>query len=271
MASPSQNCPACGFPNHPDNPFCSNCGRSVINRPQNNAALRQPNNRTPANNRNIPKQFAGTQATNKIFGVHYGLVIAAGVILSIFLMGLAGALNPAKTEPSNSRSLYASNAGNNSVNTSGNANHNSYSSGSNNFAGSNASVNSNTSIPTSLNAASVAGLIVGNRQLKTYYRRNCLGYDDVPAESRVVFKTVGKAATAGYRAAESCGELEAARTTSAPSTGGTVVSTRKSAPAPKPAKSDASGASARCRDGSLSYSQSRRGTCSHHGGVAEWF
>lgn len=27
---------------------------------------------------------------------------------------------------------------------------------------------------------------------------------------------------------------------------------------------------ARCRDGSLSYSQSRQGTCSHHGGVSTW-
>lgn len=30
------------------------------------------------------------------------------------------------------------------------------------------------------------------------------------------------------------------------------------------------GASARCRDGTYSFSQNRRGTCSHHGGVAEW-
>jgi uncharacterized protein YraI len=30
------------------------------------------------------------------------------------------------------------------------------------------------------------------------------------------------------------------------------------------------GASARCRDGTYSFSRSRRGTCSHHGGVAEW-
>jgi len=29
-------------------------------------------------------------------------------------------------------------------------------------------------------------------------------------------------------------------------------------------------ASAKCRDGTFSFSQSRRGTCSHHGGVAEW-
>lgn len=31
-----------------------------------------------------------------------------------------------------------------------------------------------------------------------------------------------------------------------------------------------SGATARCRDGSYSYSQHHQGTCSHHGGVAEW-
>lgn len=31
-----------------------------------------------------------------------------------------------------------------------------------------------------------------------------------------------------------------------------------------------SGASAQCRDGSYSFSRSRRGTCSHHGGVARW-
>jgi hypothetical protein len=32
-----------------------------------------------------------------------------------------------------------------------------------------------------------------------------------------------------------------------------------------------SGATARCRDGSLSFSAHHRGTCSHHHGVAEWF
>ena len=31
------------------------------------------------------------------------------------------------------------------------------------------------------------------------------------------------------------------------------------------------GATALCRDGTYSFSQSRRGTCSHHGGVAEWY
>jgi hypothetical protein len=30
------------------------------------------------------------------------------------------------------------------------------------------------------------------------------------------------------------------------------------------------GATAKCRDGTYSFSQSRRGTCSWHGGVAAW-
>jgi hypothetical protein len=30
------------------------------------------------------------------------------------------------------------------------------------------------------------------------------------------------------------------------------------------------GATAQCRDGKYSFSQHRRGTCSHHGGVARW-
>jgi hypothetical protein len=34
--------------------------------------------------------------------------------------------------------------------------------------------------------------------------------------------------------------------------------------------SNSSGATAQCRDGSYSYSQSRSGTCSGHGGVASW-
>jgi hypothetical protein len=34
--------------------------------------------------------------------------------------------------------------------------------------------------------------------------------------------------------------------------------------------SNPSGATAQCGDGSYSYSQSRSGTCSHHGGVAAW-
>lgn len=41
-------------------------------------------------------------------------------------------------------------------------------------------------------------------------------------------------------------------------------------PRPRKSSSIPDGASARCRDGTYSFSRSRRGTCSHHGGVAEW-
>lgn len=39
---------------------------------------------------------------------------------------------------------------------------------------------------------------------------------------------------------------------------------------PAYAPSTPAGATARCKDGTYSFSQSRRGTCSHHGGVAQW-
>ena len=42
-----------------------------------------------------------------------------------------------------------------------------------------------------------------------------------------------------------------------------VQSPTKASAAPK-------GATAQCGDGSYSFSQSRKGTCSHHGGVARW-
>jgi len=35
-------------------------------------------------------------------------------------------------------------------------------------------------------------------------------------------------------------------------------------------KSTPAGATAECNDGTFSFSQSRRGTCSHHGGVKRW-
>ncbi|MHD0278609.1 DUF3761 domain-containing protein [Rhodococcus aetherivorans] len=41
-------------------------------------------------------------------------------------------------------------------------------------------------------------------------------------------------------------------------------------PGPVEAPSPPSGATARCNDGTYSFSQHRRGTCSGHGGVAEW-
>jgi hypothetical protein len=39
---------------------------------------------------------------------------------------------------------------------------------------------------------------------------------------------------------------------------------------PEHANRTPAGATAHCRDGTWSFSEHRRGTCSHHGGVAEW-
>ncbi|OIQ78755.1 hypothetical protein GALL_395370 [mine drainage metagenome] len=40
---------------------------------------------------------------------------------------------------------------------------------------------------------------------------------------------------------------------------------------PEHAKKRPAGATAKCRDGEYSFSQHHRGTCSGHGGVAEWY
>lgn len=83
--------------------------------------------------------------------------------------------------------------------------------------------------------------------------------------------------------------ISSARTTSPqPQTLPDRATTKSSASAPPPGKSYVNvdgirvrspvfsetkpeGASARCRDGSYSFSLHRQGTCSHHGGVAEWY
>jgi hypothetical protein len=38
-----------------------------------------------------------------------------------------------------------------------------------------------------------------------------------------------------------------------------------------PAVAPGGGATAKCNDGTLSYSQHHQGTCSHHHGVAIWY
>lgn len=57
----------------------------------------------------------------------------------------------------------------------------------------------------------------------------------------------------------------------APSSGRSYVNVDgERVPSPVFADSAPAGASAQCRDGSYSFSRNRRGTCSHHGGVARW-
>lgn len=63
------------------------------------------------------------------------------------------------------------------------------------------------------------------------------------------------------------GTYETPKTTKPSGGSGYTNSQGNHVPSPS---SDPSGATAKCRDGTYSYSQSRRGTCSHHGGVAQW-
>jgi resuscitation-promoting factor RpfB len=52
---------------------------------------------------------------------------------------------------------------------------------------------------------------------------------------------------------------------------GTYANSRgQTVPRPENCSDAPKGATAQCRDGSYSFSQSRRGTCSHHGGVTKW-
>src|SRR5690242_9165664 len=52
---------------------------------------------------------------------------------------------------------------------------------------------------------------------------------------------------------------------------GTYTNSRgQTVPRPENCSSAPQGATAQCRDGTYSFSRSRRGTCSHHGGVARW-
>ncbi len=61
------------------------------------------------------------------------------------------------------------------------------------------------------------------------------------------------------------------RTSSAPLSGGYYTNVNgHSVHRPARAASRPSGATAKCRDSSWSFSENHRGTCSHHGGVQQW-
>lgn len=109
--------------------------------------------------------------------------------------------------------------------------------------------------------------IIGNRSSKIYHWQGCPNYNDIAEQNRVYFATADEAEASGYRAARNCGGSSASKTP--------VYSPP---PPPPPARNQTNsaslppaGATAKCRDGTYSYSANRRGTCSHHGGVAVWY
>jgi Protein of unknown function (DUF3761) len=69
------------------------------------------------------------------------------------------------------------------------------------------------------------------------------------------------------QAAEKAGEAE---TTPGCTNGTYTNSAGNTVCSPETAPTAPAGATAKCEDGTYSFSESRSGTCSHHGGVAEW-
>jgi len=69
------------------------------------------------------------------------------------------------------------------------------------------------------------------------------------------------------RAAEKTAEAE---TTSGCTNGTYTNSAGNTVCSPETVPTAPAGATAKCEDGTYSFSESRSGTCSHHGGVAEW-
>jgi hypothetical protein len=86
--------------------------------------------------------------------------------------------------------------------------------------------------------------------------------------TKVATKPVQQMVSVGTYVAPAPTPAPAATTTNSTSSGsGYVNSSGNYVPSPS---SDPTGATARCGDGTYSYSQHRSGTCSHHSGVAEW-
>jgi hypothetical protein len=87
----------------------------------------------------------------------------------------------------------------------------------------------------------------------------------------------GRGACSGHggvqKASKSKPASDASASSAAPATGAPAASkssASKSAPTATPTNNDPTGATAKCKDGTYSKSQHHSGTCSSHGGVAEW-
>lgn len=218
-------------------------------------------------------------------GALIGLAMLAGLIV-MCVSSLTGGLRTTAPTPQSSIQPFASASpsptdqgaafANTAAGTSANVNSVNVKAANRNAASINSSATASKQATTNLSsggvndASAAAGAIIGNRKSKIYHWQGCPNYADVAAGNQVLFQSATEAESAGYRAARNCNG------SSPPGSGGSAlnsvapVSTRKQQPLTE-TKSAPAGASARCRDGSLSYSQSRRGTCSHHGGVAVWY
>jgi hypothetical protein len=83
-------------------------------------------------------------------------------------------------------------------------------------------------------------------------------------------KTATAATTAAPAAAAKTAATAPAAAPAASSTAAKAATASKSAPTATAGNTDPTGATAKCKDGTYSKSAHRSGTCSSHGGVAEW-
>jgi hypothetical protein len=99
-------------------------------------------------------------------------------------------------------------------------------------------------------------------------RGACSGHGGVQKASK---SPAAAGATAPAAAATATAAPAAAASTSAAAPAAAKSSTAsKSAPTAAAGNTDPTGATAKCKDGTYSKSQHHSGTCSSHGGVAEW-
>lgn len=107
----------------------------------------------------------------------------------------------------------------------------------------------------------------GEKELKhkitKYSPSGCKADSDEVVSTAVTKQPVNQVTAVGTYVAPAPAPTDCPNGTYVNSAGNTVCSPYNSPSAP-------AGATAQCVDGTYSFSQSRSGTCSHHGGVAQW-
>jgi hypothetical protein len=126
-------------------------------------------------------------------------------------------------------------------------------------------------------AATMAGRQSAERSIRITRKRNGAELEalaqarELRAEviRRQVAQAAERKAEADKHKAET--EIQKATETNASCTNGTYVNAAGNTVCrPEHSPTVPAGATAKCEDGSYSFSETRSGTCSHHGGVAEW-
>lgn len=127
------------------------------------------------------------------------------------------------------------------------------------------------------------GTCPGGVTVKTQWRRNGVNVSGATAKTYAIHSgdagaTISVVATGSKPGYKSLARVSAGHTVPTPApaapscTNGTYVnSAGHTVCRPETASSPPAGATAQCKDGTYSFSESRSGTCSHHGGVAVWY